>query len=93
MYDMKITTVRQVPARRAPAIDLYIDGKLRDDIYERWGTGVSKFGWPTPISMRGGINTITVKMIREIPRKELEKVYFKRRTKKLLEATARVVVV
>lgn len=93
MYDMEITTVRQVAPRKAPAMDLYVDGELREDLYKRWGTGVSKFGWSEPISMRGGISTITVKMVKDVPQKELEKVYYKRRTQQLLDAVANVVIV
>lgn len=95
MYDMEITTVRQVPARRAPAVDIYLEDnqELLKELYDRWGTGISKYGWASPISMRGGISTITVKMIKDIPQEELEKVYYKRKTKQILDAIENVVVV
>jgi len=93
MYDMEITTTRRVPVNRAPTVDLYINGKLREELYKRWGTGVARFGWPQPLSHRGGISSITVKMIKDIPEEELLKVYYKRKTKQILDAVANVVIV
>jgi len=90
---MKITTTRKVAYRSDVAMDLYVDGELREELYKRWGTGISKYGWSEPISMRGGVFTITVKMFKEIPQKELENVYKKRLTKKLQTAVASVVIV
>lgn len=90
---MKITTSRTVPFRRSPAIDIYLGEEDVKVLYEKWGTGVAKFGWSEPISMRGGIFTISVKMLKEIPESELLKVYYKKRTQRIMDAIAPVVIV
>lgn len=90
MYDMKITTTRRVRRMSSPAIDLYLPQEELDVIYDRWGQGVTQFGWDIPLSMRGGITTITCEMVKKVPLSQLEKVYYKKRTQRILNAIARV---
>lgn len=92
MYDMKITTTRKVPQNRMPPVDSYLTEDDLQVLYDRWGTGVTKYGWADPVSMRGGIITITVKQLKDTPVEELEKIYYPTRAKRILEAVANVVV-
>lgn len=89
---MKFTVKKRVRRSTSPAINIYFEDKPADlkVIYDRWGQGVTKFGWDIPISMRGGISTITCAMIKKVPKKQLEKVYFKKRTQLIVKAMSRV---
>lgn len=89
-YNMKIRTVRSVPAHNSPPVDLYLEEEDTERIYEVWGEGVQKYNWDAPITLRGGIKTITMDMIREIPREELEDIFYKRRTERIIEALKHV---
>ena len=91
MYDMKITTVRQVPKVLSSPIDYFLEQEDLDRIYEVWGKGVTKFGWEEPVSHRGGVFSITVKMMKSIPEEQLLKIYFTRRTERILKALERAV--
>ena len=96
MYDMKFKTERYPVKNTSPAVDLYLkdnEGNPTEDLiklYDRWGTGVTKFGWAEPVSMRGGISAITVAMIRNVPEEQLLKIYFKKVTQRILDSIARV---
>ena len=92
MYDMEFKVERQVRRSTSPAINMYFEDVPKElkTIYDRWGTGVTKFGWDIPISMRGGISTITVEMLKKVPEKQLLKIYFKKRTQLIVNAMSRV---
>lgn len=87
---MKINIERMPIKNTSPAIDLYIHGEDLKVIYDRWGTGHTKYGWDEPVSMRGGITAITVIMMKKIPAEQLEKIYFKKRTQLIVNAMSRV---
>ena len=89
MYDMKITTTgKSIAPTRSNPIDIYLEEKDVERIYEVWGQGVTKFGWEYPISMRGGVFSITVEMVHKIPVEQLEKIYYPKRTKRIVDALA-----
>lgn len=90
MYDMKINVTRYIEQNESLPIDLYISEEDKDRVYELWGKGVTQFGWDIPISMRGGIFSITIEMLKSIPEEELEKIFYKKRTERLLEAMSRL---
>jgi len=90
MYDMKISVDRFPVRNTSPAIDLYLSAEDLEVIYERWGAGHTKYGWDTPISMRGGITAITCLMMKKVPVEQLEKIYFKKRTQLIVDAMSRV---
>ncbi|HDK27608.1 MAG TPA: hypothetical protein ENG48_11065 [Candidatus Atribacteria bacterium] len=89
-YDMRIKTVRKVKKNTSLAIDLYLSKEDLKVIYDRWGTGVTKFGWDIPISMRGGISTITCAMMKKIPFEQLKKVFYTKRAQRIMDAMSRV---
>lgn len=90
VYNLKLRTVRSVAPHSSPPVDLYLEEDDVERIYEVWGEGVQRFNWEVPITLRGGIKTITMDMIRDIPREELEDIFYKRRTQKIMEALKHV---
>lgn len=89
-FNMNIRTVRRVPPHVSPPIEQFLGKDDVDRIYEVWGEGVKKYNWDTPITLRGGVKTITMDMLKGIPREELEDIYYQRRTERIMEALTHV---
>ena len=90
MYDMKIKVDRYVKKNTSPAINLYLPEEDLEVIYNRWGQGVTKFGWDIPLSMRGGIFTISCLMMKKIPVEQLTKIFNIKLTKRIVDAMSKV---
>jgi hypothetical protein len=67
-------------------IDLYLTEEDTKRVYDLWGEGIKRFNWQEPITFRGGIKSITCDMVKSVPVEELEKLFYERRTKRILEA-------
>ena len=86
-YVSRTVRTRGIPiVTQDKAVDNYITEKDLAVVYDRWGEGVNKYKWEEPLAFQGGVKSITVDMIKRTPVKELEKLFYKTRTKRILEA-------
>lgn len=88
MSNVNKVIIRQlirVPLVTSPPIDAYLEDEDINVFYERWETGIDKFGWEEKVLHRGGVSSITCEMANSIPRSQLIKIYGVRRASRLLE--------
>jgi len=70
----------------AKPIDLCLTEADNRRVYDLWGDGIKRYKWDEPITFRGGIKSITCDMVKKIPVVQLEKLFYERRTERILDA-------
>jgi hypothetical protein len=74
-------TIRQGGSyARGTTIDEYLTQEDCAVLYEKW-----QADWPEPFQFHGGITAINCEMVLEVPEKELNHVFGKKRTARILE--------
>ena len=90
-FKSRVIRVKGIPiVSQEKPIDLYLADEDNKRVYELWGDGIKRFHWEEPITYRGGVKSITCDMVKRIPVEELEKLFYKKRTQRILEAIEQV---